>query len=246
MTCEGLLNRLGYDCHMVGDSTVLVETPFCFADGEPIHFYLEEIGEEVKIHDNADTLFHLAGIGMDIRSRKRWQGIKNAVSAFGFELEDSGLIVGKNAKVFEQHLLTQYISALLAVTDFEREHLGLTEEQVEFVKEVEFYLHAQNPGKDIIHSPSVVGHSGKKHNFHFEFDGKLVDALKPHGRATGSILRKVLDVANAGANRRFMVVIDDRNDPERAQTETDILHTMVSVVQFTALQRQSVGSSSQH
>lgn len=239
MTCEALLSRLGYNCHLIGDSGLLVQTPFAFADGEPIHFYLEQGRNEVLVHDNGDTLFHLIGIGMDMRNRNQWKGIKNAVAEFGFMLTDAGMITASAPIALEQRLLTNYTSALLAVADFEREHLGLTEDQKEYVAEVEFYLRANYPLSAFEKNPSVKGHSGKAYNFHFELDGKLVEAIKPHGRTTGTMLRKVMDVANTGEGRKFMAVIDNRVDENRAKIETDILHSVVSVIQFTDLQRDS-------
>ena len=105
------------------------------------------------------------------------------------------------------------------------------------------FLRASNPTALIVHRPVVMGHSGREHEFHFEFDGALVDAAKPRGQSTGAILRKAADVNNAGNEKRILVVIDDRIDDDKAKTETDILSTMVSVVPFTTLARQSLTPS---
>ena len=91
-----------------------------------------------------------------------------------------------------------------------------------------------------------MGHSGREHEFHFEFDGSLVDAAKPRGQSTGAILRKTADVNNAGNEKRVLVVIDDRIDDDKAKTETDILSTMVSVVSFTTLAGQNPAPSVKH
>lgn len=130
MRCDELLSRLGYECHEAGSDTLVVDTPFSFPGGEPIGFYLRETADFVTVHDNADTLAHLEGIGIDLSSRVRWRGIKNTVAAFGFDLEDSGIITATSSKGLEYRLVSNYIGALLAISDIEREHMGLTEEQV--------------------------------------------------------------------------------------------------------------------
>lgn len=246
MSCEALLNRLGYSCSEVADGTILVTTPFAFADGELISFYLNEDQDQVSVHDNGDTLFHLAGTGWDISTRRKWSSIKNLVGPYGFDLLDSGTIIGKETKSHEQLLITKYVGALLSVADVERERLGLTEDQTQFVSEVEGYLRAANPTSTVDLSPVVGGHSGKSHQFNFSLDGKLVDALRPHGRSTGAELRKVLDVTNTGRDYTFLVVMDDREDPERAKAETDILSTVTAVMQFSDLCKIAPRSYLQH
>lgn len=246
MSCENLIKTLGYECKEVAEGTILVQTPFAFLDGEPIHFYLQESLDSVVVHDNADTLFHLSGIGWDISTRKRWLSIRSAIIPFGFDLEDSGVIVARDTAHAKQGLIARYVASLLAVSDLEREYLGLTDTQIGFVEEVEAYLRVIHQASELQLYPAVYGHSGKTHTFHFSVDGKLVDAIRPHGRSTGALLRKVLDVANAGGDKQFMVVIDDREDDERAKAETDILSTTVSVLQFTALEKQAVRNNTQH
>lgn len=237
-TCEGLIKRVGFECRVLSDQTLSISTPFTFVDGEPISFYLDDTGASVRISDNSDTLAHLAAIGYDISDRKKWRGIKQTVETFGFSMLETGEIVGTDAKQMEDSLITRYISAMLAVADYEREYLGLPEELEQFIQEVEMYLRAWKPQARLDHSPVVIGHSGRSHLFHFEFDKQLMDAARPHGIRTGAILRKSADVINAGDKRKIVVVMDDREDVELAKIESDILSTMVSVFPFTRLARQ--------
>ena len=239
MTCAGLAERLGYECRRVGDSTIHVSTPFTFADGEPISFYIEDHGRDITVFDNADTLIHLSGIGWDISDRKKWKGIRQIYSSFGLDLNDAGIVIGKDQKSGEESLITRYICAAMAVADLEREYLGLTDEQAIYIQEVEDQLMAWKPGVALLRYPMVQGHSGRDHSFHFDFDNALIDAARPHGARTGSILRKSADVMNSGNPKSILVVMDDREDSDRARAETDILSTMVSVIAFTVLARQA-------
>lgn len=247
MSCYGLLERLGFTCREITETVISVGTPFSFADGEPIGFYLDEhSSEQVVISDNADTLAHLAGIGFDISDRKKWKGVKQIATAFGLELQDTGQIVGSEIKSKEQLLVTRFIGAMLAIADMERDYFGLSDEQEQYIQEVEMYLRASKPEATLLTHPTVEGHSGRIHGFHFDFDNKLVDAARPHGARTGAILRKSADVINSGSNKSILIIMDDRLDEERAKIETDILSTMVSVMPFTRLIEQASGNLIQH
>ena len=241
-TCEGLVKRLGFDCRLVGETTIDVSTPFSFVDGEPIGFYFDQSGSDIRLSDNANTLAHFASIGHDISDRKRWRGIKQIVEAFGMELLDSGEIVGRIKKEAEHTLVGRYVCAMLAVVDWEREYLGVSDEIEQFINEVELYLRAWKPNSPLTRLPIIQGHSGRTHSFHFELERQLIDAVRPHGIRTGSILRKAADVINAGDKRKILVVMDDREDTERAKIETDILSTMISVMPFTRLVAQVPGN----
>lgn len=131
------------------------------------------------------------------------------------------------------------VSLAVAALLLQRREEGL---QSQYIAEVEMYLKATT-STPLVLLPTVKGHSGKPHQFHFQRDGELVEAARPHGGRTGSILRKSLDVLNAGQIRNILVVMDDRDDPERAKVETDILCTSVSVLPFTRLMQQAGGST---
>ncbi len=246
MSCEGLIERLGYECREVGAGILAVTTPFSFPDGEPIQFFLDENDGKIVIHDNADTIAHLMGMGWEMEDRRKWKTLKNIIGAFGFDLGDSGVIVGRDVKALEQNFIAKYVSAMLAVITLEQEYLGLSDEQIAFVEEVELYLKASKPQMELSRRPAITGHSGRVHEFHFEFDGALIDAAKPRGQSTGAILRKAADVINAGIEKRIIVVMDDRIDKDRAKTEIDILSTMVSVLPFTILMTQGGGTRTNH
>jgi len=240
---EGLMQRIGFECRVLGGRTLSVSTPFTFVDGEPIGFYLDETDQGIRVSDNSDTLAHFAAIGYDISDRRRWHSIRQTVEAFGFEMLDTGEIIGRDEKQREDTLVSKYICAMLAVVDVEREYLGLPEELEQFIEEVEQYLRAWKPQAKLDRNPVVVGHSGRTHMFHFDFDSQLMDAARPHGISTGSILRKAADVINSGDKRKIVVVMDDRQYVERAKVEADILSTMVSVLPFTRLALQVPGGS---
>lgn len=246
MNCDGLLNALGYECRQVRSGAITVSTPFTFADGEPISFYLDQgPAGAVVLTDNSDTMMHLGGIGWDLTSGRTWRSIRQCISPFGLELIETGEIVGKAMSDQQSVLVASYVAAMLGVVELEKEFLGLTQEQSQYIAEVEMYLQAWKPNEKVLPMPTFKGHSGRTQQFHFQQGNTLIDAARPHGARTGSILRKSIDVRNLGTNLEIMVVMDDREDPERARAETDILTTFVSVMTFTRLVQQAGGSKAQ-
>lgn len=243
MSCEHLAQRLGFECRALTESLISVATPFSFADGEAIGFYLDDQQPDIVVSDNGDTIFHLRGVGFDLSDRRRWKPIKQIAESHGFELLDSGEIRATANRESCSNLIARYISAMLDIANLEREQLGLPEEIDRFVQEVEFYLHAWKPQASIIHSPSLKGMSGRMHSFNFEFDGMLVDAARPHSGKTGALLRKFADISLTGAVTPILVIMDDRDDADRARVETDILTSMVSVMALSQLAKNAGADS---
>lgn len=235
MTCESLFSRMGFQCHLRSAGVYRVFTPMSFSDGEPIGLYFEEQGNSVRVSDNADTLFHLRSLGLDVGDRKRWGGVRNIVSRFGISLEQNGEVTGLARSGAAAGLVSRYIGAMLAIADLERELTGITPELSEYIDEVEGYLRLLKPMEKLVRSPQVTGHSGRAHVFHFRLGKEFVDAARPHSGRTGSILRKSADIQNTDAPSSVLVVMDDREDPERARTESDILSTLVKVIPFSTL-----------
>lgn len=235
MSCEQFIQQLGFECRELSNSVSAVATPFAFADGEVIGFYLENRPHEVVLSDNGDTLFHLRGIGLDLSDRRQWRPYKQIAEAHGLRLRDDGVLEGSTSDMPVSLLVARYVATMISITDLEREQLGLPEEVDQFIKEVEFHLHAWKPKAELSRLPALKGMSGRTHTFDFEFAGSLVDAARPHSNKTGAILRKAADLGLAGVNKPILIVMDDRVDPERARMETDILSSMVSVMSFSQL-----------
>lgn len=236
MTCEGLFSKMGFSCLDRGDGLYLVETPLSFPDGEPISLYFQQRGGSVIISDNADTIFHLHSSGMDLSDRKKWRGLHQIVSSFGMTLRESGEVSGDALAAGAGDLVARYIGAMLAVADLEREHFGISEELSKFLDEVEDRLRALRPQMELVRRVVTTGHSGRRHFFDFRFGDDFIDAARPHSIRTGSILRKAADIQNTENPARVMVIMDDREDPDRAKAETDILSTLVTVLPFTQLE----------
>src|SRR5271156_5112240 len=94
VACEALFSRMGFECKERSSGVYRIFTPFSFSDGEAINMYFIEEGTTVRVSDNADTLFHLRSVGLDVGDRKKWNGVSRIASSFGVKLEESGEILG--------------------------------------------------------------------------------------------------------------------------------------------------------
>lgn len=124
---------------------------------------------------------------------------------------------------------------MLAIADLERELIGITPEVSEYIDEVETHLRLWRPTDEFVRGISVTGHSGRSHKFHFRLGIDLIDAARPRSQGTGAILRKAADTQNSANPYSVLVIMDDREDSERAKAETDILSTLVKVLPFSRL-----------
>jgi len=244
MSCEELFKRMGFECARREGGVYVINTPLSFPDGEPISLYFVERENSVLVSDNSNTLVHLRSIGIDVSDRKKWRGMRQIISSFGLTLGDSGEVTGGALLKGAHNLVARYLGAMLAIGDMEREHMGLSDEMAHFLDEVELHLKAWRPDDALTYRPEIRGHSGRTHTFHFQLGEEVIDAAKPHSVRTGSILRKAADLQNSSSPLQVMVVMDDRDDPERAKAETDILSTLVKVLPFSRLSRNLSGSSS--
>jgi hypothetical protein len=235
MTCEALFGRMGFECIERSAGVFRVFTPLSFSDGEPISLYFIEDGNMVRVSDNADTLFHLRSIGLDVGDRKKWRGVDQIVTSFGMSLETNGEVTGLAKTSAAAGLVSRYLGAMLAVADLEREMIGITPEVSDYIDEVETHLRLWRPHDELCRNVHAIGHSGRQHLFHFKLGTDLIDAARPNSARTGSILRKSADIQNSASPLSVLIVMDDRVEVERARAETDILSTMVKVLPFSRL-----------
>lgn len=235
MICDTLFKRMGFHWRQRSDGTYRVFTPFNFEGGEPIGLYLSEGNSIARVSDNANTIFHLRGIGLDVSDRRRWKWIASVVETFNMRLERTGEIVAEGSIESTSALISNYIGAMLALADAERDALYVAPESESYVDEVAGYLGLWRPNDRMVRSVLAKGHSGRDHLFHFKLGEELIDAAKPHSSRTGAILRKAADVQNSQSSASILVVMDDREDPERASAESDILSTLVSVLPMSRL-----------
>lgn len=246
--CTWLRQNLAYDCRPVrtvnGDAACEIGTPFSFADGTAIVFYIVDQGTHALLSDNGDTLAHLRSVGLD--PFKREAAIRSMLQPFGIALESNGEIRALGPKDTTAHIVAAYISGLLAVATQERAWLCVPESVNDLADQVEHYLRLWRPADKLVRHPRLIGISRHEHTFDFMLGSELVDVISPSHQATGGLMRKVGDILSAADSPpRIRVIIDDRLNFERAETERQIIGSMACAMLFSRL-KGLAGKPSMH
>lgn len=242
MDCNWLTTNLGFECREVKtilhEPALAVETPFSFVDGEAIGFYVVEHGGSIRVTDNGDTIAHLINVGLNYQDKRRWAALRNKADAHGLTLTDDGELCAVGGASISEHLVGQYLTAVLSIVEYEREALSAPVDLHIFAEEVEMLLRAWKPGSKVIRNAKVQGQSSRVHTFDFKVDKLLVDAINPHASSSGALLRKAGDI-KSGPEAEFydvMAIIDDRHDSAAAKMEKDIISSMVKATLYTKLE----------
>ncbi|HDR9087171.1 TPA: DUF1828 domain-containing protein [Burkholderia vietnamiensis] len=238
--CAWLHKKLAYDCRAVktvnGERAFEIGTPFSFADGSAITFYVIEQGAHSLISDNGDTLFHLSSTGIDPFHGRRLSTIRSLLAQHGMTVEANGEIRTLGRLENTSALVANFIAGLLALTEQERAWAGVPESVNNLADEVEHYLRVLRPDQPITRNAKITGISNHEYTFQFMWGTELVDVLSPSPQATGGLMRKLGDVLSApGESPKIRVVIDDRGDLTRAETEKQIIGSMASAMLYSAL-----------
>lgn len=241
MNCDWLKKNVGFHCVPVrgihGESGIEVGTPFSFSDGTAITLYLIEENRHMLISDNGDTLAHLSSVGLEPQAGRRIQILRERVAQHGFAIGDQGDVRAVAPKEQGRHLFAQGITALLSLAAWEREQLGLDHETRSAADDAEILLREWKPLHELKRRPQIKGQSKRAHTFDYLLDGEYIDIIAPNHTATGAAMRKAGDVLNSPYldGRTVRVVVDDRQDPRRAEGERQILGSLVKAMMFTKL-----------
>lgn len=240
MICDNLSKSLGFDCSPVTEAgnIVLVSTPFRFDDGDTVPVFAEQIGEVTRFFDDGQTLMHFIGRGMRLDNAKNTRFLRNAAKEHGANFTDDGEIEMWASASDTSHAFGCFMKSLLQIVAWEREQRGSATDETEFVEQVAMALRAWKPQAPLTEGPVFEGVSGKNYALDFSFDGDGVIATSPHPNAASSALHKLVDIHGLLANEssKFLVVIDDRFDPDAATREAKVMQVVATVIPFTALE----------
>ena len=124
------------------------------------------------------------------------------------------------------------------VAAWEAENAGISTDVTSLTSEVEIYLREWKPKHEVLLEQPLTGISGRSHSFSFLIDGELIDVVSSAPQSTASEIRKLADIRGipSQANTHIRVIIDDRDNPERAREEAMILSRFADVWPLTSLQ----------
>lgn len=236
MNCEWAAALTRYDCRPVrgtdGSPCLEIGTPFSLPDGSAINVYLVESGSHLRITDNADTLFQLGGMGLDVWQGARMAGLREFVARHRMQLSEKGELFMLAKPEQAAAGLAMSITGLLAVSLWAADKLNEAAPDVDLVAELQPYIIARNPAAKFIPHPKVKGASRVVHTFDMQHGNDLIDVISANANASAHAMRKAGDVLNGpfGGAASPLIIVDDRPDPERAAAEIGILGSVTRAV----------------
>lgn len=242
LDCRWAQQLTRYDCQMLkaldGGPCLEIGTPFSLPDGSAINLYLSQAGDGmVKISDNADTLFQLGGMGLDVWQTTRLSALRDVMAAHR-------MAIGKQGDVFmlsrAEHAANGFalaITGLLALSAWASEHLRTKPQAVDMVAELEPYIIARNPTAAYKRHPHAMGASGTDYVFDLQHGTDLIDIIGPSPQATGAAMRKAGDILNGPFAEHLipLIVVYDLADSDRAMNEISILGSVARAMPASRL-----------
>lgn len=248
--CQNFSTLLGFDCSALSEAgdLALVSTPFKFDDGDAIPVFVETTHGQVRFFDDGGALMHFIGRGIRIENRKQATFLINAAARNGAFFSDAGEIEAWASLDKASEAFAKYLASMLDLASWEREQRGVNTDTSFFIEEVALALRAWKPGADITVGAPFSGVSGRSYKLDFLVDGRAVIATGAHPNSVSSVLHKLVDIHGLilNADTQFLVVIDDRADPEAAEKESKVVQSVASTMKFTDLESQAQRSVATH
>lgn len=250
MICQQLTSILGLECHQLdaAGQIALIETPFRFADGDHVPLYVENVGHKLRFFDDGATVMHFIGRGINADRPRAFNFIKSAAQSNGGDLSEAGDVEVWTSMDTAPQAFVQYITTMIALVAWEQDKAGVSHDAELFVDEVALCLTAWKAGHEVKRGPKLSGITGKEHELNFEVDGTLYLAISAHHNAASAALHKLIDIRGAAVNAGIstMVVIDDRDDPKAAESESKVISSVSRVMSMSQLQKHAGLSASRH
>jgi hypothetical protein len=218
--------------------------PYHFSDGSCLSAYVVDQDHGYLVSDDGATLFKMRCNDIDLSDRRRWLPVKNIAAKYEFELSDSGTLrkfysVESVREISRDLLLMMAEIVNWEISVHETGDYDLTLHT--HVEELLTGIYRTAPETNKV----VFGPHGAKYDFDFYVGNTYIDAFKPHATTTGSKLRKLHDLSRLDGEMQFLMVIDDRFDPQKASGELGIFTGMASSTLITSLEQRAESAISQ-
>lgn len=244
LNCDWAQALTRYDCQTLrgldGGPCLEIGTPFSLPDGSAINLYLTQPAEGmVKISDNADTLFQLGGMGLDVWHASRLGVIREL-------MQQHRMAVGKQGDLFllapqaqAANAFARAVTSLLALSAWARDHLQTEAPTVDMLGEIEPWIIARNPDAFYKRNPHVKGASTTDYTFDLQHGTDLIDIISADARSTGAAMRKVGDIQNGPFAEHLspLIVVYDLVNPEKALNEISILGSVARAMPASRLMK---------
>ncbi|MRW87664.1 DUF1828 domain-containing protein [Pseudoduganella sp. FT26W] len=243
MICNRLSEILGFTCHPLTDDGLIamVDTPFRYPDGDELPVFIEKLGPQIRFFDDGGGLLHLLRRGVSLDDHRKTKFIKSIADPHHVSLNESGELEIWSTEEGAPAAFAHYVSAMLGLSKWESEQVGVSTDLSLFLDEVEVCLRAWKPKSVIGDSPEYKGISGHVYKLHFSLDDDAVLAVNPRHASVSSAAKKLLDIRAVDQYKglKIIVVMDDRHDRQSARNEARVLDVVGSVIMMSALERQA-------
>jgi len=245
-SCTSFFTRAGWHCQelaMPGGPVLYIATPLTLRGGKPLDFYLTPKGKLIEFSDDGNTLFALSSIGYTLDDRRKWGGLENIATRFGFELTPQGAF---HAVFSESDLPSRgesIIRLFSGLIDWEEQHYLEGDTSITLDEEVEILLR-QKDSAAIIERDAKLALGEQTFTFSFKWGETYVDAVRPVQQSINSRIRKALVLGRASEETRLLFIVDDRTSPSKAEDEISVLGSVARAVRFTDF--ESAPSSALH
>jgi hypothetical protein len=242
--CDWAQSLTRYDCQPLtaldGGPCLEIGTPFSLPDGSAINLYLTQVGDNmIKIGDNADSLFQLGGMGLDVWHPAKQAALRALLRRHNLSLDTKGdvYLLAQN-----QHAANGFavaVTGLLALSGWAGDQLQTPASSIDMVAELEPYIIARNPAATYKRHPHAMGASRTEYEFDLQHGADLIDVIGPSPQATGAAMRKAGDIQNGPFAEHLspLFVVYDLKDSARAESEISILGSMARAIPASRLMR---------
>lgn len=245
MICQELLSN-SMTCQMVSTARGQMQylsLPYHFTDGSCLSAYVIEQERGYLVTDDGSTIFNIMCNDIDLSDRRRWQPLKNIASRYGFDLNDSGTLRKKYLLEEVSDIPGELLLMMAEIVNWEVSIHETGDYDLTLHTHVEELLTSIYRAKPETNTV-VTGPHGARYSFDFYVGNTYIDAFKPHAITTGAKLRKLHDLARLDNEMKFLMVIDDRFDSEKASSEMGIFSDISSATLLTSLETRAGGTLS--
>jgi hypothetical protein len=103
-------------------SIAAIETPFLFADGDPVPVYVEQFDGGVRFFDDGGVIWHFMGLGVPLDEEGDADFIRKLIEPCGAMLNELGEIEVSGPPAQAPAIFARYLSAILEMLRWEREY----------------------------------------------------------------------------------------------------------------------------
>lgn len=238
MICSKITDITGISCYPLDDKgdVAYLAVPFTFEDGSTLPVYIKKLSDShIKFFDDGEIVLHFIGRGL--RGEKRSLNttfLKNIALSHNLNFTEAGVLEGSSDISTASQLFSNYLSALFAIMQWEKEYLNNDNEILDVIARAEFALSSWRPKETLVKNPVFKGQSGKEYDFTFLQANEGILVINSSSQSINAATRKLLDVSISmqKTDIKTRVIVADTNiDPKIKEQNNSLLSHVCDYIQ---------------